>query len=125
MAIEKAFDPTVSRINTSEPNDSQVPDDIDISDDYEPSQAASDLFVDTLDELNDTRMPPPLAGETTPSTPMFADVSEKSAEMMENVRDRLSTVDTKVRAFVERRPIAALCGAAVAGFFIGRIVSRI
>jgi hypothetical protein len=125
MPIEKAFDPTVSRINTSEPKDSQVPDDIDISDDYQPSAAASDLFVDTLDDLNDTRMPPPLAGETTPSTPMFADVSEKSAEMMENVRAKLSTADTRVRAFVERRPIVALCGAAAAGFFIGRIVSRI
>lgn len=125
MPIEKAFDPTVSRIHTSEPKDSQVPDDIDINDDYQPSAAASDFFVDTLDDLGDTRMPPPLAGESAPSIPTFADVSEKSAEMMETVRERLSTADTRVRAFVERRPIVALCGAVAAGFFIGRIASRI
>src|SRR5687768_13546199 len=122
MPIEKSFDPTASRINTSEPRDQELPDDIDIT----SSAASSDMFVDSIDDFGaDAPMPPPLAGEGEPSTPMFADVSDQSAAMMENVREKLSLADTRVRAFVERRPIVALCGAVAAGFLIGRIASRI
>lgn len=143
MPVEKAFDPTVSRINTSEPRDSQVPDDIDIDDVYESSDG-HDPFVDSLDTMNadayststaagDGPMPPPLVGETEPSAdPQLADsaaslasLEEQKEAMVARVREKLSTADTRVRAFVERRPIVALCGAAAAGFFIGRIVSRI
>ena len=121
MPIEKSFDPTNSRVSTSEPLDQELPDDIDIT-----SASSSDMFVDAVDDFGaDAPMPPPLAGESEPSTPMFADASEQTEAMMENVREKLSLADTRVRAFVERRPIVALFGAAAAGFLIGRIASRI
>ena len=114
MPTEKAFDPTLPRVSAD------VPDDININDNITPAPSATNLFNDTLSA--DGPMPPPLAGEGEPSSPLYADTPE---EMIEGVREKLSVADARVRDFVERRPIVALCGAVAAGFLIGRIVSRI
>ena len=111
---EKAFDPTLPRVSPD------VPDDIDVRDNVSPSRSATNLFNETLGV--EGQMPPPFDADTEATRPPFADAQEQA---LEGVRAKLSLADARVRDFVERRPIVALCGAVAAGFFIGRIVSRI
>jgi hypothetical protein len=42
----------------------------------------------------------------------------------DEIRERLSQVDTQLRAMARERPLVVLCGALLAGYVIGRIVSR-
>lgn len=112
MSTEKTFDPTLPRVS------SDVPDNIDSPPMGSPSSAARKLFADALD----LPLPP---GEGEAPSPPSADAAQTAEELVEGVREKLSLADARVRDFVERRPIVALCGAVAAGFLIGRIVSRI
>lgn len=46
------------------------------------------------------------------------------AEAAEEMRGELANLDTRLRAFVEERPLMALLSAVAAGYVVGRILRR-
>jgi hypothetical protein len=41
-----------------------------------------------------------------------------------NPREQLTRLDQEVRVLVERRPLAAVAGAVLVGFLVGRLIGR-
>ena len=41
-----------------------------------------------------------------------------------NPREQLTRLDQEVRTLVERRPLAAVAGAVLVGFLVGRVIGR-
>jgi hypothetical protein len=54
--------------------------------------------------------------------------AQEAAEMLniqaDELREKLSSIDTQLRSAARQRPVAMICGALVAGYVIGRIVSH-
>jgi ElaB/YqjD/DUF883 family membrane-anchored ribosome-binding protein len=51
-------------------------------------------------------------------------LEERARELYDEARDWMQSADKSVRGFVEEQPLAALGGALVAGYLIGRALSR-
>jgi ElaB/YqjD/DUF883 family membrane-anchored ribosome-binding protein len=51
-------------------------------------------------------------------------LEERAREAFDEARDWLDDADKTVRSFVEEQPLVALGGAVVAGYLIGRMLSR-
>ncbi len=42
----------------------------------------------------------------------------------DEIRERLSGLDTQLRTMARQKPVAVICGALLVGYVVGRIVSR-
>lgn len=55
-------------------------------------------------------------------------VEQQAVEMLgieaDEIRERLSGLDTQLRTMARQKPIAVVCGALLVGYVVGRIVSR-
>lgn len=53
---------------------------------------------------------------------------QPSIEMLgieaDEIRERLSGLDTQLRTLARQKPVVVVCGALVVGYVLGRIVSR-
>lgn len=108
MSIDTAFDPTRPQTET-------------------PRAASSSLKEEPiphldLDQPYDEGASIP---EDTGNSLLDAARSFTGALNPEQIAERATAIDKQVRGLVEKHPLGALAVAAVAGFFIGRIVTRI
>lgn len=57
--------------------------------------------------------------------PRDSEAESHASEGLSRASDSLETIDKQVRAFVAERPFTAVFGAVVAGYVIGRLLSKI
>ena len=57
--------------------------------------------------------------------PRDSEAGDGASEGLSQARDSLATIDKQVRQLVAERPITAVFGAVVAGYVLGRLLSKI
>lgn len=65
------------------------------------------------------------AAETVQRSPISLPSRDQIRSTVQRAQSSFDGVDQQVRAFVKERPFAAVAGAIVAGFVVGRIFSRL
>lgn len=116
MSIDSGFDPTRPRTET-------------------PTSASTSLKEDPIPHLDleqsyddaDLGAAAATAATAEDVGRSFAEIAQTFASGLANgqLTERAGEIDKKVRGLVEKHPVGALAAAAVAGFFIGRIVTRV
>ena len=81
--------------------------------------------MSTETAFDPTVTPPADEGaEIRPDAPYFSE-GEGMEHMQDRVQQGARDADKQVRAFVAKHPLASIAGACAAGFFLGRIASRL